>query len=62
MLVLHPGLMLAAAFLVYVTHGRTRRRHAVPRATLVKGAARLPTRAEQLEARFGGSPTAPRGR
>ncbi len=48
--VLHPGLTLAAAVVVYLTRGR-RRRPVVPRAQLVPHAG-LPTRAEVLAARF----------
>ncbi len=48
--VLHPGLTLAAAVVVYLFRGR-RRRPVVPRASVVPRAA-LPTRAEVLAARF----------
>ncbi|MGZ6133833.1 MAG: hypothetical protein ACXWK9_05210 [Myxococcaceae bacterium] len=48
--VLHPGLTLAAAVVIYLFQGR-RRRPVVPRASVVRHAV-LPTRAEVLAARF----------
>ena len=60
MTILHPGIALAAALVIYIT--TRKRRPAVPRArlvahparaTLIAPAARFPTRAEALAERFG---------